>query len=388
MHRPSPEFEALFNNAAIGMIAVDTDGIISLVNRFALDQFGYDSEEELVGRKMEVLLPPRYRERHEGLRQNYHGTNPHARPMGVGLELYGYKKCGEEFPVEISLSVSDIGSRQHAIAFINDITGRKQSEEALVRLNAELEEKVAERTQSLQEALDKEKELNELKSRFVSMASHEFRTPLSTILSSVFLLQKYILTDEQPKREKHIQRIASSVNMLNDILNDFLSVGKIEEGRLQVRLTDVDVPREVEAIIGELRAIQKPGQEIITHHSGLSTALLDATMLKHIVMNLVSNAIKFSSEGSIIEVETRGESDGHTLLVRDRGMGISAEDQKHLFERFFRGGNATNIQGTGLGLHIVAKYAELMGGSIRCESELDKGTTFIVTFPRSDAPAS
>jgi signal transduction histidine kinase len=257
-----------------------------------------------------------------------------------------------------------------------------------VRLNAELEEKVTERTQSLQEALDKEKELNELKSRFVSMASHEFRTPLSTILSSVFLLQKYILTEDQLKREKHIQRIASSVNMLNDILNDFLSVGKIEEGRVQVRMAEVDVQREVDGMVAELRPILKAGQHIATRHEGTTTATLDATMLKHIVMNLVSNAIKFSPEGAAIDVETRGTSDAITLSVRDQGIGISTEDQKHLFERFFRAGNATNIQGTGLGLHIVAKYAELMGGTIRCESELDKGTTFIVTFPRSKTAQS
>jgi PAS domain S-box-containing protein len=382
MQRPTQEFEALFNNAAIGMIAVDTGGVITLVNRFALNQFGYGEEDELIGKPIEVLIPQRYRQKHEGLRRNYHGNNPHARPMGHGIDLYGCKKGGEEFPVEISLSVYNVAEGQYAIAFINDISVRKRSEEALVRLNAELEQKVTERTQSLQEALDKEKELNELKSRFVSMASHEFRTPLSTILSSVFLLQKYIVTEDQPKREKHIQRIASSVNMLNDILNDFLSVGKIEEGRVQVRMAEVDVQREVEGMVAELRPILKPGQTIVTQHEGAATAMLDATMLKHIVMNLVSNAIKFSPEDALIEVETHGDETGHTLLVRDRGIGISAEDQKHLFERFFRAANATNIQGTGLGLHIVCKYAELMNGSIRCESELDKGTTFIVTFPR------
>jgi PAS domain S-box-containing protein len=385
MQQHNQEFAALFNNAAMGMVAVNRDGIITLVNRFALTQFGYDKEDELIGKPIEVLIPPGYRKRHKGLRSNYHGENPHARPMGLGLDLFGYKKNGEQFPVEISLSVFSSGEAQYAIAFVNDITVRKKSEEALVRLNAELEEKVAERTQSLQEALDKEKELNELKSRFVSMASHEFRTPLSTILSSVFLLQKYVLTEDQSKREKHIQRIASSVNMLNDILNDFLSVGKIEEGRVQLRMTEVDVQQEVESIVGEMRPILKPGQTIITQHDGPSTAMLDATMLKHIIMNLVSNAIKFSPEGSPIHVITRGDSGGITLSVSDHGIGISAEDQRHLFERFFRAGNATNIQGTGLGLHIVSKYAELMGGTIHCESELDKGTTFIVTFPHASA---
>lgn len=374
------EFNALFNNAAIGIIMTNQVGEILSINSFGLKQFGYE-EKDLEGQKIEILIPQRYRANHIKHRDNYHGKNAHSRPMGLGLDLFAVKKDGTEFPVEVSISPYMTVEGQYAIAFISDITIRKQSEQALLDLNAELEEKVKERTQSLSEALEKEKELNELKSRFVSMASHEFRTPLSTVLSSAYLVSKYTQSDEQPKRDKHIHRIVSSVNMLNDILNDFLSVGKIEEGRIQVRKAEINYKSLINDLIFELQPILKKGQRIQYNQVGNEMAMLDVSLLKHIVMNLLSNAIKFSAEGEIINIETQNDNGNIlTLKVKDKGIGISKEDQEHLFERFFRGANVTNIQGTGLGLHIVAKYAELMHGTIQANSELGAGTEFIITF--------
>jgi PAS domain S-box-containing protein len=373
------EFEALFNNAAIGIIIVDSVGTILLVNQFALQQFGYQSNE-IIGQKIEKLIPQRFKAKHETHRDRYHNHNPHSRPMGTGLDLYAAKKDGTEFPVEVSLSTYTTPEGRFTIAFVSDITIRKESQDALVKLNAALEEKVKERTLSLEEALEKEKELNELKSRFVSMASHEFRTPLSTILSSAYLVSKYVESEEQPKRDKHIQRIISSVNMLTDILNDFLSVGKIEEGKIQVRIFDVDIPETVSSLLNELFPILKKGQKINYRHDGSNITLIDAALLKHILMNLVSNAIKFSPEDSTISVTSAVTENEFVLSVKDEGVGISEEDQQHLFQRFFRGANVTNIQGTGLGLHIVSKYAELMNGQITYETALNKGTKFIITF--------
>lgn len=383
MNLPSrQEFEALFNNAAIGIITVDVKGDIVLVNQFALKQFGYEADE-LIGQKIEVLIPGRYKEKHVEHRNRYYGHDPHSRPMGTGMDLFAVKKDGTEFPVEVSLSVYNTLDGMFSIAFISDITIRKESDNALIRLNAELEQKVKERTQSLEEALEKEKELNELKSRFVSMASHEFRTPLSTVLSSSYLLAQYSKTEDQPKREKHIQRIVSSVNLLTDILNDFLSVGKIEEGKIQVRFTEIDVKDTISTLVTELKTIAKPGQDIIYEHSGSNLAILDLALVKHIVLNLVSNAIKFSPENSRVYINTTNESEVLTLSIRDEGLGISPEDQQHLFERFFRGANVTNIQGTGLGLHIVAKYVELLNGTITFNSTLDEGTEFIIKFDKT-----
>jgi signal transduction histidine kinase len=215
----------------------------------------------------------------------------------------------------------------------------------------------------------------------VSMASHEFRTPLSTVLSSAYLIEKYAGGGEdQSKREKHLQRIISSVNMLTDILNDFLSVGKIEEGKIQVRLTEFNLQELIISTAEEIKNNLRQKQEIIYHHTGNTIVLMDSSLLKHIVMNLISNASKFSPENCPIEIHTVCDDKQIILSVKDRGIGISKEDQQHLMERFFRGTNAGNIQGTGLGLHIVSKYAELMNGSVECKSELEKGTEFVITF--------
>jgi len=258
--------------------------------------------------------------------------------------------------------VEDDKSVKRAGIIIRNITRLKQAEEGF------------------RMALEKEKELGELKSRFVSMASHEFRTPLSTILTSAYLLSKYITTEEQPKRDKHLERIISSVNTLTDILNDFLSLGKMEEGKIFARPVSFNVCELVTGIVNEMAPIEKKGQTIQYQHKGEEMVILDKGLLKQIVLNLLSNAIKFSSDETQIEVKTVHHADALELKVKDYGMGISKGDQKHLFERFFRGANAMNIQGTGLGLHIVARYAELMNGNVTCKSELEKGSEFIVTL--------
>jgi PAS domain S-box-containing protein len=378
LENTNQQLEALFNNAAIGIITVDERGTIILANQFALRQFGYTSEE-LKGVKIESLIPRRYRDRHEAYRAKYH-AQAHSRPMGSGLDLYAIRKDGTEFPVEVSLSSYTTEEGKFAIAFISDVSMRKASENALVALNAQLEEKVNQRTVSLQEALEKEKELNELKSRFVSIASHEFRTPLSTILSSAFLASKYTTSEEQQKRDKHIDRIVSSVSILTNILNDFLSVGKIEEGKIQVRYIEMDVPFETEKVVSEMRTLLAKNQQLNYDHKGKTKVHIDTTLYRHILMNLISNAIKFSPMDAAIDVNTKADIQSFSLSVKDKGIGISDEDKKHLFERFFRGSNVLNIQGTGLGLHIVSKYTELMNGTIECISEIDKGTEFIITF--------
>jgi signal transduction histidine kinase len=301
--------------------------------------------------------------------------------MGTGMDLFAVKKDNTEFPVEVSLSPYDKDGKKFAIAFISDISVRKGSENALLQLNAELEEKVQQRTQSLTDALEKEKELNELKSRFVSMASHEFRTPLSTILSSAYLVSKYVSGDDQHKRDKHIQRIVSSVNMLTDILNDFLSVGKIEEGKIQVRYSEFDLEEFMKNLGSELRPLFKSGQQVAYVHTGENSVFLDQSLLTHIVMNLVSNAIKFSPENASVDIRTIVNDDNTiSLSIKDSGFGIPEEDQEHLFERFFRAGNVVNIQGTGLGLHIVSKYVELMNGTITFNSKQGEGTEFLIIF--------
>lgn len=234
--------------------------------------------------------------------------------------------------------------------------------------------------EDLREALKLEKSLGKLKSRFVSMASHEFRTPLSTILSSAYLIERYPANEDQAKREKHLQRIVSSVNMLTDILNEFLSLGKMEEGKLQAKFSEFSIEEMVHATLDEIKNNLKKEQQINYGHEGAPIVFLDKSLLKHIVMNLISNASKFSSDACTIDIKTTNKNDKIILSVKDNGIGISKEDQQHLMERFFRGTNAGNIQGTGLGLHIISKYVEMLNGDIQCKSQLEKGTEFIITF--------
>ena len=401
------KFEALFEYASLGILVVNQKGEIILANAFLLSQFGYADSNELVGSKMEVLIPRRFHPAHVEVRNEYI-EKPERRPMGMGMDLFAAKKNGEEFPVEVSLNNYQAGGESFVIAFVSDITKRKEIENATLyqkeqlalinqrieQFNTDLEQQVALRTSQLQKtltelelsknelqkALSKEKELGDLKSRFVSMASHEFRTPLSTILSSASLVSKYVTEEEQEKRDKHINRIKSAVNNLTEILNDFLSIGKIEDGNMVAHFTIFDIQDMISTIINEITSIVKPGQEILYQHDGDSMVSLDPSLLRNVMINLLSNAIKFSPENSKIEVASKSKLSEIVITVKDNGIGISKEDKQHLFERFFRGANVTNIQGTGLGLHIVEKYVELMNGSIDFASKLEKGTSFALTF--------
>jgi signal transduction histidine kinase len=317
--------------------------------------------------------------------------------MGKNMTLFAKRKDNSEFPVEISLSYYKKDDEQFAIAFIIDITERKEQEDRIITLNQNLEKKVKERTNVLQEALlelenskeqlsealEKEKQLNDMKSRFVTMASHEFRTPLSTILSSVSLIGKYVTTEDDDKRQKHVQRVKSAVTNMTLILNDFLSAEKLEEGKIFVRKESVTLPKITKEILTEINGILKPGQVVNYTHQGFEEALLDVQMIRNILLNLISNAIKFSADNKTITVAT-SISDNETIIkVVDQGVGIPKEEQSHLFERFFRAKNVTNIQGTGLGLNIVVKYLEAMNGKIDFTSELNIGTTFIITIPNA-----
>lgn len=401
------KFEALFQYASIGILVVNQKAEIVLANTFLLSQFGYTDPVELVGKKIEFLIPGRFHRTHIEDRNEYMEA-PQRRPMGLGMDLFASKKDGSEFPVEVSLNNYEAGGESFVIAFISDITKRKEIENATLlqkeqlastnrqieQFNNELELQVAQRTsmlmetlseleiskEELQKALSKEKELGDLKSRFVTMASHEFRTPLSTILSSASLVSKYIKEEEQDKRDKHLTRIKSSVSNLTDILNDFLSIGKIEDGKIVAHFNLFNLRDFIKTICNEIKGIMKPGQQIIYHHEGEETVNLDPFLLRNVVINLLSNAIKFSPENSKTEVTTELNDLQIKLTVKDYGIGIPDSDKHHLFERFFRGANVTNVQGTGLGLHIVEKYVELMNGSIDIKSELGEGTSFILTF--------
>ena len=233
----------------------------------------------------------------------------------------------------------------------------------------------------LREALKKERELGELKTRFVSTASHEFRTPLSNILSSASLMAQYILTEQQDKREKHFQKIKTNVSLLIGILNDFLSLSRLEEGKIEVAYDDVDFNLFYMEMADEMNPILKPGQHIFVRHSHENTVFkTDKKLLKGILTNLITNASKYSDEGAEIHCIVKKGDNKLEIDIIDEGIGIPDEDKPYMFDRFFRASNAMNIKGTGLGLNIVKRYVELMGGKIKFKSTMGKGSTFTVTF--------
>jgi PAS domain S-box-containing protein len=386
--------DALFLYATEGIIVANDKGEIVRCNPSAESLFGYE-KNELTHKKIEVLVPKSLSEGHAQHRDKYN-ENPHARSMGADMQLFGLKKDGSEFPIQISLSPYSTSKGRFVIAFIIDITGRRQAEEKLKNYSSELEKQVKSRTLILEEAihelektkkdlnnaLNKEKELNELKSRFVTMASHEFRTPLTTMMSSLSLVTKYGEQNDKEKQIKHVSKIKNSINNLTDILNDFLSLSKLEEGKVENMPEEVNVKAFIADIISEMKFMTSESQRIAHLHSGSEEAVLDKRLLKNILFNLISNAIKFSPIEGIIEVSVTVSISTIKIAVKDNGIGISEADQKHLFERFFRARNATNIQGTGLGLNIVARYAELMNAKIDFESIENKGSTFTLLIPQ------
>jgi PAS domain S-box-containing protein len=390
------EFEAIFQEAAIGIIVTNAQFEILLSNKFADTLFGYASDE-LVGENIALLIPTHLKDRHHGHLENLGHEKPISRPMGIGLDLKAKRKDGSLFPIEISLSHFKSVQSMHYIAFVSDVTLKRKVEMELIlknqqinQLNETLEQEVAVRTQALQNTLDqlevnanelaqsleKEKELGVLKTRFVSMASHEFRTPLTSILGSATLLQKYTKLEDQPKREQHINRIKSSVIHLTEILEEFLSAGKLEDGKLDLHPSEFHMRAFINDILSDFSTYD---QAIIFELAEDFTCFQDTSILRKVIFNGLSNALKFSQKEVVLQVfrnDTYAE-----LCIIDQGIGISEEDQKHLFERFFRGGNATVIQGTGLGLHLVDRYIRLLGGKVEIKSELNKGTELCLQLP-------
>ncbi|MGB0521720.1 MAG: PAS domain-containing sensor histidine kinase [Flammeovirgaceae bacterium] len=365
-------FKTLFQYATIGIIVINEEGRIVVVNPNAEKLFGY-TNAELVGSTVERLIPKEYHRKHRHHTQNYF-RNPKPREMGSGQELFALRKDGSKFPVEISLSVYSLESSKMAVAFVKDITTQKVNTE-------KLEKEVEIRTQQLEKLLLDEQSLSDLKSKFISIASHEFRTPLSTILSSAGLIEKYIERGDIASQLKHTNRIKNAVKNLNTILSDFLSLEKLEEGMVENSPVATDLDEFIQETIYHLEGLKKKEQRVeYQFQDDNAYVLIDQNLMKACITNLLSNAIKYSDEGATIYI-TLSIADSIIIVVKDQGIGIPLEDQKRLFSRFFRASNVGNIKGTGLGLNIIKKYVEIMGGEISFESQELKGTSFTITIP-------
>ena len=387
---------AIIENAIDGIITIDERGKIESINPAACVLFQREPDE-VIGQNVSMLMPPPDRENHDGYIARYQRTgDPHI--IGIGREVKGLKKDGSVFPFRLGVSEVQFSGRKIYTGFIHDLTLQKDAEEKLKDYAAKLEELVEERTLSLKEtvlalqqakeevsiSLEKEKELSQLKSRFVSMASHEFRTPLSAIQLSAVLIEKYSAQQDNPNIAKHINKIKNAISNLTSILNDFLSLEKLEAGKVEPVYTPFDIIKFAEEITEEMQMVAKQNQLIVFQHTGTGSIVkLDQALLKNCILNLIGNAIKYSGENTFIEFNTEISAEQLTVVIKDNGIGIPEGDQKHLFEAFFRAHNTGNIPGTGLGLNIVTRYTNLMNGSISFQSQVNKGTLFTLSFPQS-----
>jgi signal transduction histidine kinase len=305
------------------------------------------------------------------------------------LDFEALEAGASDFLVKAELNPDLIDrSIRYAIQQFKTIQQLRKKEDELQQLNANLELLVYDRTAELnlanielKKAYDTELELSQLKGRLVSMASHEFKTPLSTILSSISLIERYSSETDQEKRVKHFERIKSAVKNMNNILIDFLSLDKMESGFKLREPGEIDLTEFMDGLTEELSPLLLGNQHIIFSHQGKKDMLVDSHLLKNILINLLSNAIKYSPEDKDIILKTQYHTNVLEIEVTDQGIGIPEEDKVHMFERFFRAGNADNYEGTGLGLTIVKRYLDILGGSIRFESEMNKGTSFFVLLP-------
>ena len=372
------------------------------------------NNQELIGKNVSILMPKKERQKHDSYIQNYLKTGE-KKIIGIGREVKAQHKDGRLFPVRLAVSEVVIEDKKYFTGIIHDLSPLRRAQKELEKVNKVLEDGVKEKPldlkntvnklletnnklsaeinhrksiekrleenrQQIEDALQREKELGKLKSIFMTTASHEFRTPLSAILSSASLIEKYISHEDQNKRIKHTNKIKSAVKNLNSILTDFMSIRKFEEGKIKAEPNSFQMRSFLDKLAENHSALLSKDREI--HLKGEKDIELfqDESILKNIYGNLISNAIKYSSED--IEVSFWEEKNLVYTEVKDQGIGIPEADQKLLFERFFRGSNIAGINGTGLGLNIVLFYLELIGGEISFESHENIGTTFKIKFPK------
>ncbi len=368
-------FRQLLEAAPDAIVEVAADGKIVLINRIAEEMFGY-SRDELLGQSVDLLVPDAIRQHHYRHRDSYL-EHPRTRPMGTGLDLHARRRDGSLFPVEISLSPIQTEGGMHVTAVIRDVTERKRAESEVRRLQAQYTSELEARNRDVERA-------NRLKSEFLASMSHELRTPLHTIIGFAELLREGhdgTLSEGQRRFVDHIHR--DSEHLL-DLINDVLDLSRIEAGQMTLKREIYPLARS----IGEALSAIRPGaalKGIRIEESGEREALVDADPLrvKEMLYNLLSNAVKFTPEGGKVWIATLENAGFVRITVGDTGIGIPAEEQENIFDKFYQVGNTTRgvREGTGLGLSITRELVEMHGGWIEVESTPGRGSRFTFTLP-------
>lgn len=385
---------ALIENAIDGIVTIDQYGTIESINPSACELFGY-FEHEVIGKNISMLMPPSDKENHNTYLKTYQESKAPV-IIGFGRQVMGLRSDTTIFPLHLGVSEVNYSGRIIYCGFIHDLSKQKEAEERLKLYTSHLEELVEDRTESLNktiadlqlakekisQSLIKEKQLNKLKSQFLSMASHEFRTPLSTVQLSASLISQYAKEYNNPNIIKHIQKINNAVSNLSSILDDFLYADRQEIRKIKTLFTHFNLTELCEEIVEEMQLLAKKGQRITNKHTGSQVIVcLDKNLIKNSIINLIINAIKYSGDHTTIELTTTINPENCIITVKDNGIGIPPEDHKHVFEPFFRSHNTGNIPGTGLGLTIVSRYISVMSGTVTFKSTPYKGTLFTLLFP-------
>lgn len=368
-------FARLLESTPDAIVMVNVIGRVVMVNSQAERMFGR-LRSDLIGKPVEVLLPSRFRGAHNVHRGGFF-AQPRARSMGAGLELYGLRQDGEEFPVEISLSPIETEEGTMVMSAIRDVTDRKRLEQALRDKNVELEKAAS------------------AKDRFLASMSHELRTPLNAIIGFTGTLLMKLPGPLNAEQEKHLSTVRTSGKHLLSLINDLLDLARVGADNAGLKLEPIEIRSLLEELSSSLRheAENKGLAFLLQLPEPPVTFTTDRRALSQIMINLTGNAIKFTDRGSVA-VRLDGATGGPiSITVEDTGPGIAPRDQVRLFEAFSRGeaSGRDEIAGTGLGLHLSRKLANALGGDITFTTEPGRGSAFTLTLaegPHRDAPGT
>ncbi len=400
-------YKICFDSLIEGLCIANDAGEIVMNNSACEEIFGYEPGE-LIGQSIDVLIPEPHRNVHHYHFDSYI-QHPRKFKKGKGREFYGVHKNGSLLDLEIGLNffeyegqrfakalISEIGIRKKKVTEIKESNRRLEGEvdrrtnlltkavSELERANFLLKEEVNERIkaeENAKRAFEKEKELSQMQAKFLSMVSHEFKTPLSGILTSASLVEKYNEKNPNERISNHVATIKSLVLQLNDILDDFLVLENSESGRYQFNSSRFMICDLIKKIVSDAKALMKPGQkfEIISCKKSVPV-VQDRKVVDIILRNIIYNAIKYSPANSTIHIRIRINDTVH-IEIRDEGIGIPEEAMSHIFDRFYRAKNVLHIQGTGIGLNIVRRHLHRMKGSIEISSKENEGTTVFLNLP-------
>ncbi|WP_119065298.1 PAS domain S-box protein [Aggregatilinea lenta] len=351
--------EAILDNATEIIMLLRPDGTIEQANRMLSETFGIE-EHACLGKSLGCIVSPAQAEK---LADALHAVTTQMAPQRLEMVIENQHVT---FEAEFTLSpiVKSGGRITGVVCNVHDITSHKEIE------------------RQLRQTIDSANQLNDMKSRFVSTVSHEFRTPLAVIQTALDLLGRYEDRLSAEQKVKEYSRIRTAIRNMVALLDNVLVFSRGEDGRVPVKPELIDLEAFCRDLIEELKHSSGETHHFVLDASGdCTTVAVDPRLVRHIVLNLLSNAVKYSSPGSTISIDLRCGRKDALISLTDQGIGIPPDDQKHLFEPFHRAGNAIEIKGTGLGLAIVKQSVDLHGGIIRCESTEGVGTTFHIRLP-------